>query len=44
MSELEHVQDNLSVLSGKFHRLIEKLLEKGMLSQIEYIQFIEGDC
>lgn len=42
--EVEALADELSELSGKFYRLAEKLLEKGVLSQAEYLALIEGDC
>jgi hypothetical protein len=40
--EIEAINDGLSELSGKFYRLLEKLLEKGVLSQAEYLAIIEG--
>jgi hypothetical protein len=39
--EIETLNDSLSELSGKFYRLLEKLLEKGVLSQAEYLAIIE---
>lgn len=42
-SEIDAICDDLSELSGKFYRLLEKLLEKGVLSQAEYLAFIEGE-
>jgi hypothetical protein len=39
--EIEAINDGLSELSGKFYRLLEKLLEKGVLSQAEYVALIE---
>jgi hypothetical protein len=41
--EVEALADDLSELSGKFYRLVEKLLEKGVLSQAEFLALIEGD-
>jgi hypothetical protein len=40
--EIEAINDSLSELSSKFYRLLEKLLEKGVLSQVEYLALVEG--
>jgi hypothetical protein len=41
--EVEALADDLSELSGKFYRLLEKLLQKGILNQMEYVDLLEGD-
>lgn len=42
-NEIEALTDDVSELSGKFYRLLEKLLQKGILTQAEYMALIEGE-